>query len=265
MPPTMIKLKIIALFTLFVFSNDVFSQSGIVHEIGVIAGPVQFRSDYGLRDNTETNLKNMGFGIGIVDYLNFSYNDNENVYWKEHFRVRLELSYSKTDLQHYGMWVEKTTIGAQQLKAMEGSTQLMNLGAQVEWHPIHIHDFENTIGSFSPYISLGGQISYYDATAKSTMGNLGNAATTFPKYLTPSDGRPHGYSTESKAVLSIVTGVGTRYKLSTMSDLLIDLRFQSFSSDWVDGLNPNKDTYKENKNNDSLLWLTVGYIFYLEE
>jgi len=265
MQSTMGKLKIITLIMLFVLSNNVFSQSGIVHEIGVIAGPVELRSDYGQRDHTKTNLNNMGFGIGIIDYLNFSYNDNQNLYFKEHFKVRSELSYSKTSLQHYGEWIEKNTLGSQQLAAMRGSSQLLNLGVQLEYYFVHIHDFENTIGSFAPYISLGGQASYYNATATSTMGQLGNPGTTFPKYLVPSDNHPHGYSTESKAVLSVVTDIGARYKLTTMSDLVIDLRFQYFNSDWVDGLNPDKETYKENKSNDSLLWLSVGYIYYLEE
>jgi hypothetical protein len=34
------------------------------------------------------------------------------------------------------------------------------------------------------FVSLGGQISYYDAKASSTLGPLGTPATTFPKYLT---------------------------------------------------------------------------------
>jgi hypothetical protein len=45
-------------------------------------------------------------------------------------------------------------------------------------------------------LCIGGQISYYDAKASSTLGPLGTPATTFPKYLTPSEGRPFGFSTE---------------------------------------------------------------------
>lgn len=262
--PTMIKLKIIVLLLLMSWTHKTFSQAGIAHEIGIIGGPIQFRSDYGQRNNERTNLKNSGFAIGIIDYLNFSYNDNRNVYFKEHFKVRNELSYSKTDLQHYGEWVEKNTLPSKQLAAMRGSTQLINLGTQLEFYPLHIHDFENTIGSFAPYISVGVQISYYTATATSTMGELGNVGTTHPKYLVPSDGHPHGYSNESKAVFSEVIDIGTRYKLTHMSDLIIDLRLQRFESDWVDGLNPNAELFKENKQTDALAWLSIGYIIYLE-
>jgi hypothetical protein len=49
-----------------------------------------------------------------------------------------------------------------------------------------------------------------------------------------------------------------------MSDLMFDIRYQGFNSDWVDGLNPNKKIYKENKSNDSQVWFNLGYIMYLE-
>ena len=88
--------------------------------------------------------------------------------------------------------------------------------------------------------------------------------TTFPKYLDPSEGRPYGFSTETGTVWSIVSSIGTRYKLAPLSDLMIDFRLQYFSSDWVDGLNENRDLYKENKANDWLAWLNVGYIYYLQ-
>jgi len=261
----MTKLKTIALSLLISLPFISFSQSGVSHEVGVIAGRIEFRSDYGQRNDSKTNLNNMGFGIAIVDYLNFSYTDYVNNYLKEHFKIRNEFSYSKTNLKHYGEWVEKNTIGAKQLKAMRGSTQLINLGFQLEYNFLHIHDFENTIGSFNPYISLGPQVSYYTATVTSELGELGNIGTTYPKYLIPSDGHPHGYSNESKVVFSGVLNVGTRYKLTSMSDLVLDLRAQYFGSDWVDGLNPNKDLFKENKDNDWLTFIGVGYIFYLDK
>ena len=118
--------------------------------------------------------------------------------------------------------------------------------------------------SWGPFISLGGQFSYYNTKASSTLGPLGTPETTFPKYLVPSDGRPHGYSTESGSVWSVVSSIGTRYKLSPLQDAMIDLRFQYFFSNWVDGLNPNPEIYKENKANDWLVWFNLGYIYYLQ-
>ena len=256
----MIKIKLFVLFLLIGLPYNSYPQFGIAHEIGVIAGRIEFRSDYGQRDDTKTNLNNMGFGIGIVDYMNFSSFSRQETYFKEHFKVRSEFSYSKTNLKHYGECVERNTPGAKRLEAMRGSTQLLNLGFQLEYNFKHIHDFENTIGSFNPYIGLGPQFSYYTATATSTMGDMGDPTVTPPKYLIPSDGRSHGYSNESKAVFSVALNLGTRYKLNTMSDLVLDMRAQYFGSDWVDGLNPNVE---ENKQNDWLTFVGLGYIFYL--
>lgn len=264
--------KYIAFFCLlfFGFSNVANAQFGFSHEIGVIAGPVAFQSDYGERHDLSTNAGNTGYGIGIIHYLNFSYEAECNcytpeTYFNDHFKLRSELSYNKTELNHLGQWVEGTnSLGKEQLKAMSGSSAVTNIGMQLEFFPLSIRDFTATIGSFGPFISLGGQFSFYNAKATSTMGPLGTPLTTFPKYLVPTDDRPYGFSTESGSVWSVVSSVGTRYKLSPLSDLMVDLRLQYYFSDWVDGLKPNPDLYKENKANDWLVWFNVGYIYYLQ-
>lgn len=258
------QLKTIVLLLLIGLPYSSFSQAGISHELGIIAGRIEFRSDYGQRNDSKTNLNNMGFEIALVDYMNFSYTDFVNDYFAEHFKVRNEFSYSKTNLQHYGEWIKKNSIGSKQLKAMRGSTQLINLGFQLEYSFVHIHDFERTAGSFAPYIALGPQVSYYTATATSELGELGNTTTTNPKYLVPSDGHPYGFSNESKMVFSGALNIGTRYKLTPMSDLVFDIRAQYFNSDWVDGLNPNRELFTENKNNDWLTFIGLGYILYLD-
>jgi hypothetical protein len=66
---------------------------------------------------------------------------------------------------------------------MKGSTAVTNIGVQLEYFPFSIRDFTARIGSLGPFISLGSQFSYYNATAYSTLG-LGTPLTTFPKYLT---------------------------------------------------------------------------------
>ena len=60
---------------------------------------------------------------------------------------------------------------------------------------------------------------------------------------------------------SMVTSVGVRYKLNTISDLMLDLRWQLYFNDWIDGLNHQLPS---NDRDDWLLWLNVGYIFYLD-
>lgn len=265
--------KSITFFCLILFfgvSNTAKAQFGFSHEIGVIAGPVAFQSDYGERHDLSTNAGNSGYGIGIIHYMNFSYTAECNcytpeTYFNDHFKLRSELSYNKTKLDHFGQWVEgKPSLGKEQLKAMDGSTNVTNIGMQLEFFPLSIRDFTETIGSWAPFVSLGAQYSFYNAEAYSTMGPLGTPLTTFPKYLTPTDDRSYGFSSESSSVWSVVSSVGTRYKLSPLSDLMVDLRWQYYFSDWVDGLNPNPEFYKENKANDWLVWFNVGYIYYIQ-
>jgi len=60
----------------------------------------------------------------------------------------------------------------------------------------------------------------------------------------------------------MVTSVGVRYKLGKLSDLMLDLRWQLYFSDWIDGFNHEIEEF--NKFNDWLIWLNFGYIYYLD-
>ncbi|WP_396193394.1 THC0290_0291 family protein, partial [Flavobacterium sp.] len=158
------------------FVNQSNAQFGFSHEIGVIAGPVAFQSDYGERYDFSTNSGNTGYGIGLIHYLNFSYKAECNcytpeTYFNDHFKLRSELSYNKTQLQHFGKWVDpdRTSLTADQLRAMKGSTAVTNIGMQLEFFPYSIRDFTATIGSWAPFISLGGQFSFYKPTSMSEL------------------------------------------------------------------------------------------------
>jgi hypothetical protein len=244
-------------------SLKVYSQFGLSHEVGVIAGPVFFQSDYGQRHNFETNISNSGIGVGIVHYLGFYYDPECNCqkpfsFFSDHFKVRTELSYNKTNLRHFGEWVdsEKQSVGVQQLRAMRGVTTNVNLGLLLEYYPLSLRDFDGDVGAFAPYASVGAQYVWTNPEATSTLGRLGDPAITFPKYL-------NAFSNQSESIWSIVASIGTRYKIGEQHDLNLDLRWQYYTSDWVDGLNPSSKIYTENIANDWLFWLNVGYIYYI--
>ncbi|WP_417939231.1 THC0290_0291 family protein [Flavobacterium sp. RS13.1] len=258
--------KQIALTFFTIFGITTVSNAQLAYEIGFIAGPVAFQSDYGQRHDESTNIGNTGFGIGAVHWINFSSAANGNEYFNEHFKIRSEISFSHTNFQHYGKWIEgKPSAGKEKLKAMDGKTSMLNIGTQINYSPfMTIHEFEKYVGSFYPYLSVGVVASYYDTKATSSLGPLGTPATTFDKYLVPSDGHKYGFSTENGITLSVLLGVGVQYKLDEMNDLLFEVRYQGFNSDWIDGLNPNRDIYKENKANDSQVWFNFGYSHYLE-
>ncbi|MBT8318352.1 MAG: glutamate dehydrogenase [Lutibacter sp.] len=236
------------------------------HEIGFITGAASFTTDYGQRNNFNSNVGgNIGMGVGLIYYMNFSdyrygWSQRTN-YFNEHFRLRGELSFMTADLDHFGKWIDiidnntgELSLGAQQLRAMHGKTKLINFGAQLEFHIVDIVDF----GSrripdlkWSPYASAGFMLDYYDPELK-----IDEPYSLFPKWNV--DGATN---MRSNITGSLTFGVGTRHKLGEYSDILIESRWQYFFSNFVDGLNARDDS--ANKYNDWLLWVHVGYVYYL--
>ena len=126
----MTKYLSLTFFILLGFSiNSTAQFDGFSHEIGVISGPIALQSDYGERNDLKTNAGNTGFGIGIVHYLNFSYDAScpcytPDSYFNNHFKLRSEISYKYIELKHYGRWVDKDNgaLGVDQLRGMRAKT-----------------------------------------------------------------------------------------------------------------------------------------------
>ena len=237
------------------------AQFGFSHEVGAFVGGVAMQSDFGLRHDFDTNAGNTGFGVGLVHYMNFAYRAECNcyspeTYFNDHFKVRSELSYNSTNLQHFGKWSEKNTPAGAQLRAMKGEAKVTDIGMQLEFYPLSIREFTATDGSFAPFISLGAHYNFFQNGTYSELGTIGNIATTPVKYIGAT-------SSEGGSTWSVVSSIGTRYKLSELSDLFVELRWQYYFSDWVDGLNPDAKIYTENKANDWNLLFNFGYIYYL--
>ncbi|WP_299225283.1 glutamate dehydrogenase [uncultured Psychroserpens sp.] len=252
---------------IFVFvmgMNCSFAQLGFSHEIGIITGPVAFQSDFGVRNDFETNAGNTGIGIGIVHYINFAYRADCNcystdTYFNDHFKIRNEISWNRTRLDHFGKWVDDSrgSENAERLRRHSGIAKNFDIGTQIEYFPKSIRSFQAFSYSFAPYISLGAHFTSFNPEASTTYGdgNINNASN-FYSYWEPGSINPEGGTT-----WSVVASIGTRYKLTPLSDLMIDLRWQHFFDNLVDGLDHQLDS---NKANDWLVWLNFGYIYYLD-
>lgn len=263
-----LKKKISKILTLFIFSSFIattFAQHKTSHEIGIITGSASFTSDYGERYNFQANVGgNVGPSIGLIYYINFTdyrYRWNQRTtYFTEHFRIRAEFSYMTAKFDHFGIYADTDSYAGEQLRAMHGATDLYNLGAQIEFHLVDIVDY----GSrriprlkFSPYLSLGLMADFYDASLKSDLGDW----TQDPSVLYPKWAEPGTVDVNSDFTGSLTGGIGTRFKIGEYGDLLLETRWQYFFSDWVDGLNAKDDP--ANKYNDWLMFVHVGYVFYL--
>ncbi|TYB75972.1 glutamate dehydrogenase [Bizionia gelidisalsuginis] len=260
------------LFFIFFISKSAFSQLGFSHEIGIIAGPVAFKSDYGLRTNLTTNAGNTGVGIGIVHFLDLAYRSNRYSYSidnfiYDHFKLRTEISYNKTKLEHFGKYVDpsRTSDEAQRLRDHTGEANNLDVGMQIEFYPFSIRDFQNFSSRWAPFISAGAHFVAFNPKVSTAYlgegdpGNIKNLNNFYTPWSSPY--LPDPIDASPGTTWSVVSSVGVRYKLNVMSDLMLDLRGQYYFNDWIDGLNHG---LPDNKYNDWMVWLNFGYIYYLE-
>ena len=269
----MVKKNLLLLILIGFSAQTLMAQLGFSHEIGAITGPVAFQSDYGVRSDFETNAGNTGFGIGIVHYINFAYRADCNCYTKDtyfndHFKLRNELSWNRTTLRNFGEWAKATSAAADALRGTTGVASVLDLGSQLEYFPYSIRDFAAGGYTFAPFISLGAHYNSYspkytkneDALAFEEFVEL-NADSPVADLYNYNFYKKDSYTNEGGSTFSIVWSIGTRYKLTPLSDLMLDLRWQYYFSDWVDGLDHNS---KSDKFNDWNVWLNFGYVYYLD-
>lgn len=263
---------LILVFFLLVFSKqDVYGQLGFTNEIGFITGPVVFYSDYGSRDDVGIFSDNIGWGIGLVHFINFSYSSDckcytKGKYWNDHFRLRNEIDYHKTTFKHTGKYVDpdRTTITAQQLRGMKGSTTVFELGSQLEFFPLSIRDFAANSYKIAPFISAGLHWVSYDPQSSTDFGtgDISNPDNVPDKYI-------NAFEQQSGNTWSFVTSIGARHKINRHNDIMLDARWHYYFSNWVDGLNPSFEANNivevpENRSNDWIFWINLGYIHYLD-
>jgi len=252
-----------AIFILMLFlslwSNKAYSQLGISNELGVIAGPAGFFTDYGERYNLRNNLENGGFGVGLVHYMNFAFKGPcssrpTKLWFTRHFRIRNEIDYLRSNLEHYGPVASKSNGGGDQLRAMHGKTQIVEAGTSLEYHFFGIKEARDFAVLFAPYISLGVHYVYFDPSAYSDLGPLSSPEVLFPSFK-------DGLFLEEGNTFAILGSAGVRYRLGRFNDLQIEARATYYNSDKIEGLDVQGP---QNKFNDVVLWLNIGYIYYLD-
>jgi hypothetical protein len=258
------KLGLLYIIVFFLSGNLLLKAQNFAHELGVMGGPANFRSDFGVRGDSETNLKNTGYGVGVIHYFNFAYRAScscftELTYFNDHFKLRSEISHYRGNLRHYGEWVDRSSITSDILREMRGKYSITNIGSQLEYYPMSIREFGARGYQFAPFLSLGFHYSFFNSEVSSTRpGGIQNPANSVKKYR----GDAVTIAGESGgSILSVVSSIGTRYKIGRLSDLILELRWQYYFSDDVDGMNPNSDIYTENIANDWMVWFNVGYVY----
>ena len=219
-------------------------------EIGIIGGPAFFQGDFGEREAFENTVKNVGFSGSLVYFL--SLNSNRSSF-AENFKVRFDVTAMVVDLEHIGIYADANSNSGRQLRAMRGNVKMGGIGVQLEFYPWKTDDYSDA--TWSPYIAAGTQLNNYAAEAYSFQGNIGNLNTVPEKYV-------DGFKSSSGNAFSATGSVGIRYKLQDYNYLILEGQLKYYFSDWIEGMNPDRRTYKENITNDYVGTINIGYIYY---
>jgi hypothetical protein len=237
-------------------------QDGNTYEAGFGLGFASFQTDYGERFEIKSSLTgNVGFSGGGLFYVNFFERrrlwSDKGSFFNSHFKVKGEISYMQTKLEHFGKYVEGTSATSTKLKAMHGTSSLINVGGLLEFHPYELYDFTiNRYSKFDPYIGLGVMVHYSNPTLTSDLGDY----TTDPSILITKY-QNDAIFIDPKLVISLPLSLGTRMKIGDYSDIVLDTKWQYFLNNKIDGLDP-KDS--SNKFNDWVYTVSIGYVIQID-
>lgn len=242
---------------LILFANFVIFSQDLRYDIGIISGTTSMQSDYGERSHFGSSYANVGFGIGGVYYLCYDYLRikwyDRTTHLKDHLRLRLELSYLKTNLIHRGKYTQGNPQFTEFYNAMRGTSNIVNYGLQFEYTLFNMSDEK----IMNPYVSVGFLGNSNTPKLESTLGNIEENSNLIPNVYA------NGTFLEKNNSTSLILGVGARFRPKnyySKSMYLVDFRWQRFNSDIVDGLKP---TLNANKFNDWLMFFSIGYIYNL--
>lgn len=224
-----------------------------LHEFGITAGPVFFQSDFGERGAIKNAVGNVGLNVTGFYYIPLT---QYRTSFTENFKIRTEISFMSTELKHHGKYVDANTDLAKKLEGMRSKVTAVSAGVQLEYYPWQTEEyFRHTI--FYPYMSAGTHFTSYNAEAYSKNGPIGIPSTTPVKYM-------EGFKSTSGTTMSVSGSIGTRIKFDDHNGIIIDGRLQYYFTDWMDGMNPSRRTYTENKTNDWSAFLNIGYIHIID-
>lgn len=242
--------NVLQLALLFSFTLAQAQYGRTYQEIGVMGGPAFFQGDFGERGAFENTVQNVGFSGSLVYFLSLNVNRSS---FAENFKVRFDVTVMTVNLQHFGKFADSKSEIGRQLSAMRSDVRVGSLGTQIEFYPWKTDDYSGA--TWSPYIATGAQINSFAADAYSLQGNIANSNVVPEKYV-------EGFKTSSGTVFSATGSAGIRYKLMDYNYLILEGQIKYYFSDWIDGMNPDRRTYQENKANDYLGTINVGYVYY---
>ena len=225
-----------------------------IHEVGVFLGTGAIQTDYGQRQDFLSSYGNNVLSLSFTHYMQFysqELRSSDSYHWKKHFMLKSEVNiFTRAEFEHYGKYIEGTSIAAQKMRAMKGSASVMSVGLSTEYY---LRSLYNDV-KWNPFVTLGFKYSWFNNDLSSDLGDWRTDITVLPdKYQTA-----NALEVGRGSTPTIALGAGIRLRLTDRFDLAGVFNWHLYFSDTVDGLKAN---VPENKNNEWMTAIQVGLIY----
>jgi len=235
------KLFGIFLFISFLQANAQYTR---FDSYSIYGGYAFLKTDFGARNDWDTNLNNTGIEVGGKIYYNLF-----PFYWRwggvTHLRFNFEFMFATGKLEHIGRWTKKETPETLKLKAMYAEPIVAGLGISLEYslRDIEYYNFTRLYGIYkfnaTPGISL--MAVYYDPNVYSTLGDITDPVEQqqilFHRFI----GKVYP---DPGITLAAVFKLTFTYQFTDNTHIFLENRATWFLDDKIDGLDVNDDADK---------------------
>ncbi len=253
------RFKIFILLLAVSISSISFAQQGQaspVHlEAGFNVGLTSFNTDWGIRNDAKSNFSgNMGIGVAAAMYVKFFSKDPTVTPYPsgfaKHMILRAEVSYFRAKIEHHDVRSDVS-------QYMNGTGSVLNAGTILEYHPnIQPYYIPKKYRKYDPYLSFGVQGSLSSPTV--------NHRGLIDAYSGVDDNDIARVNEDSQFTFSFIFGAGVKREIGYNSSIVLDVHWNYYNTDYIDGLNPNPEIVA-NKNNDWTEFFSIGYIYHFNK
>ena len=231
-----------AIFSIFLISVvfNLNAQYRTIDSYSFFSGYSFFKTDFGARNDMNTNLNNTGVELGGKIYLNlFPYHWQwQGMY---HFKTYLVLSAAYGRVDHIGRWTDgKTGPTAEKLRNMYAKPFIFGAGFGTDYsvQNLQYYNFTKLYGIFRFNVTLGFEVAgyYYSPNIQSALGDITDpvkqTAILHPRFI----GKVYP---EAGITFGATFKTAIHYQINSSYHIYLENRSTWFLSDKVDGLDVN--------------------------
>ncbi|MGY5355506.1 hypothetical protein [Wenyingzhuangia sp. IMCC45467] len=265
------KLLLFILFTLLLTTKSNAQRRFIYqHEFGGEIGISNFQTDFTAKGPADGKLTINGFALNGTHYLHIlprRYGANP-IYRHAILKTSLGINTSSFDNKSYGTGNKPLSSPPENtpnnilLARLSSKTTILSLDNELQFYLrdiirfLHRYNRYRNKNKVNPYLAVGLGINYFSSTP--TYGKDGENLSE--KNIYPDKYKASYISKTNSVSLSTNFAFGARYKASPYYDLVAQMGFKYYLSDWIDGVNPDLDS---NISNDFNTVISVGFVYHM--